>query len=126
MTTENLEARKHFKELHSAAELIDDDIKCDVVEIHGVEAIFALVEWHNLQIRNKHPDGKFDSAGRFYADCGERHECCDYICPPSRSFPYSEMAHCRSLLHVSTAHGTTPEDVKNAALAVIRVPPLSG
>lgn len=61
----------------------------------------AAREYIARQNRNSHPDGTFDRAGRFYPADDERRPCCAGIRPPSRAYPYSEMTHCRSALHVA-------------------------
>ena len=53
--------------------------------------------------RHSHPDGEFDKAGRFTLT--ERHACCETIRAPSRSFPYPEMQHGRSVRHVAAEFG---------------------
>lgn len=52
-----------------------------------------------LKNRIINPDGHFDSAGRFYID--EDCSCCKYIARPTRSYPYGQMIHGRSLVHVA-------------------------
>ena len=58
----------------------------------------AIHEYQELKERKIHPDGKFDSKGRFYLS--EKFDCCHGIRVPSTSFPYSEMKHGRTLKHV--------------------------
>lgn len=50
--------------------------------------------------RRSHPPGTWDKAGRFYAE--ESCECCRGIRSPSRSYPFSEMVHARTALHVAS------------------------
>lgn len=49
--------------------------------------------------RHRHPPGKFDNAGRFYAS--ERCECCLSIKSPSRTHPFLQMVHARTMIHVA-------------------------
>lgn len=49
--------------------------------------------------RLRHPPGKFDNAGRFYAS--ERCECCLSIKSPSRTHPFLHMVHARTMIHVA-------------------------
>lgn len=49
--------------------------------------------------RQRHPPGKFDNAGRFYAS--ERCECCLSIKSPSRTHPFLQMVHARTMTHVA-------------------------
>jgi hypothetical protein len=51
--------------------------------------------------RRAHPDGKFDNAGRWEPSESEKCECCRGIRSPSRAYPYSMVAHCRSRKHVA-------------------------
>ncbi len=60
-------------------------------------------EAFNRKHRLSHPPGDFDKAGRFILH--ERGGCCDMIRAPSRSRPYPEMEHGRSLTHVAHLHG---------------------
>ena len=53
--------------------------------------------------RQRHPPGKFDNAGRFYAS--ERCECCLSIRSPSRAHPFLQMVHARTMLHVAQVFG---------------------
>jgi hypothetical protein len=50
--------------------------------------------------RRSHPPGYFDKAGRFFLT--ERCECCAEIKTPSRTWPYPEMNHGRTLVHVAS------------------------
>lgn len=66
--------------------------------------------WHNVACataeaiarreRRSHPPGYFDKAGRFFLT--ERCECCAEIKTPSRTWPYLEMKHGRTLVHVAS------------------------
>lgn len=48
--------------------------------------------YQKLQSRAIHPSGHFDSAGRWYSDYPNLIN----VRTPSRSYPYSEMAACRT------------------------------
>lgn len=63
--------------------------------------------------RMVHPDGEFDSGGRFYLS--EYCECCSTIRTPSRRFPYSEMVHARTAIHCAHLLDVSPTDVRRAA-----------
>lgn len=67
--------------------------------------MMAAVEYVSRSNRKKHPVGSFDSKGRFYIANSERCECCHNIRSPSKSYPYSEMVHARSAIHVSSMFG---------------------
>ena len=51
--------------------------------------------------RSENPSGHFDSGGRWYPDLQEKCIFCNGIRPPSRSFPYSLLTHCRSMTHIA-------------------------
>ena len=65
--------------------------------------IEAGTEAWQRRMRHSHPDGAFDTAGRF--TLSERHPCCEAIRAPSRSYPYPEMVHGRSVPHVAAEFG---------------------
>ena len=50
--------------------------------------------------RIAHPDGTFDSGGRWYPSEWEVCECCQNVRTPSRSYPYSQLVHCRTKKHI--------------------------
>lgn len=62
--------------------------------------------------RQTHPPGRFDSAGRFWAD--EHFNCCAGLRSPSRAYPYPQMTHCRSLDHVAHLHNAHRARVRAA------------
>lgn len=71
------------------------------------------------QYRTVHPDGEFDSGGRWYPDDAEWQPCCAYVRSPSRAWPYSKMVHCRTAEHVASLTDTDAALVaKVARLAV--------
>lgn len=65
--------------------------------------VAAAKEAIALRDRVKNPDGKFDSQGRFYL--AHKCRCCEEIRSPSRSYPFSEMVHGRTVKHVANAMG---------------------
>lgn len=64
------------------------------------------------QDRAEHPAGRFDRAGRFWAD--EQCSCCAGIRTPSRAWPYSQMAHCRTLRHIAQLTSTSETELRRA------------
>lgn len=62
--------------------------------------------------RQTHPPGRFDSAGRFWAE--EHFPCCAGLRSPSRAYPYPQMTHCRSLDHVAHLHNAHRARVRAA------------
>lgn len=75
----------------------------------------AAREYIARRDRHTHPDGDFDSAGRWYPAESEACACCDSVRSPSRSWPYSLLVHCRSLAHVAALHGVEPLALRRAA-----------
>lgn len=68
------------------------------------KSIFAAAdEYIKLRDRVAHPVGEFDKQGRF--SLTTRCECCVGIRSPSKRYPYSQMTHGRSFVHVATAAG---------------------
>ena len=53
--------------------------------------------YQELKERNIHPSGRFDNAGRFYAE----HQDLISVREPSRRFPFSQMAACRTKKYVT-------------------------
>lgn len=83
---------------------IDDAFNATASLVTPAADIFTRVmdcarEYISRRERHSHPAGGFDSAGRF--SLKERHECCEGIRSPSRAYPFSEMLHGRSLIHVA-------------------------
>lgn len=62
----------------------------------------AVVEYRARKDRKIHPGGTFDSAGRFFI--AEGCSCCEDIARPTRSHPYGQMNHGRTLGHVAHLH----------------------
>ena len=72
----------------------------------------AVAMFVGRQDRVLHPDGRFDSGGRWFPRDNEHRECCDVIRSPSRSYPWSYMVHCRTAVHVATLHGVDVRDIR--------------
>jgi hypothetical protein len=77
----------------------------------------ALEQFRARRARTEHPDGSFDSAGRWYPDAPERRACCKSVRGPSRSHPYSYMIHCRTANHVAALHAVSASELRAAARA---------
>jgi hypothetical protein len=74
------------------------------------------------QRRAVHPQGQFDSAGRWYPYAKTEHRrCCDQIRSPSRRWPYSLMLHCRTAKHVARLFSVPEKDVRRAAKAFTKL-----
>lgn len=65
----------------------------------ALSVLAAAEHYIKLRDRDMHPAGNVDSAGRFFLD--RRYECCRGIRSPSRNYPFSEMVHARTVLHVA-------------------------
>lgn len=66
--------------------------------------------------RRVHPEGEFDSGGRWYPDqWTEKRDCCRTIRGPSRSWPYSYLVHCRTIKHIAWLYGASTSRVRKAA-----------
>ena len=61
----------------------------------------------DLQSRKAHPDGRCDNGGRWYPN--SQFDCCKGIREPSRAYPWSMMAHCRTVDHVAHQHKIDPK-----------------
>lgn len=75
----------------------------------------ALQTYLQRKARTAHPDGGFDSAGRWYPSASEKCSNCDSMRSPSRNYPYSLMTHCRSAEHVAELFGVDALELKRAA-----------
>ena len=73
----------------------------------------AAVRQLALKNRGLHPDGRFDNAGRFYLD--SKCACCSGIRAPSGAYPYSQMIHGRSAVHVANSFGVDVRDLRAIA-----------
>ena len=77
---------------------------------YNTHLLIAKDEYLKRKRREAHPEGHFDKGGRFYSE--EKCICCEGIRRPSRSFPYSEMTHCRTIKHVAYLFNVLPRDLK--------------
>ena len=77
----------------------------------------TVQELLDRQHRKTHPAGRFDSAGRFYID--PAYPCCAGLRTPSRSYPYPQMSHGRTLLHVATEFGYAPSVLRAAMTRIV-------
>ncbi len=73
----------------------------------------AAREYLDRQKRESHPEGSFDNAQRFWPSDEERRDCCDDIRPPSRTYPFSLIKHCRSAEHVANLFGVDVTDLRH-------------
>lgn len=64
----------------------------------------AAREYISRKNRDSDPDGYVDNGGRWYPDEEERCSYCSLISRPSRSYPYSILAHCRTADHIASKY----------------------
>lgn len=57
------------------------------------------------------PSGRRDNGGRWFPSPGEHRPCCDTIRRPSRAFPYTLLAHCRTARHIAQLYGVSRSEV---------------
>lgn len=84
----------------------------------------SAIDYYRLKNRHSNPNGEFDKQGRFYLH--PKYSCCEDIRCPSRSYPYSEMTHGRTILHTCHTHkiitdNMTEKEIKNVLLLVKRI-----
>ncbi|WP_210093726.1 hypothetical protein [Ruegeria sp. HKCCSP346] len=96
------------QELETAVESVYRNVSGDL----SSEVRSAALEYIKRKRRLSHPNGEFDGGQRFYLASQERRACCEGIRRPSRSYPYSEMAHGRSLRHVAELFDIDERDVR--------------
>ena len=61
----------------------------------------------DLHSHKSHPYGRCDNGGRWYPD--SQYDCCIGIREPSRAYPWSMVAHCRTVDHVAHQHKIEPQ-----------------
>jgi len=75
----------------------------------------AVKIYLNRKSRAEHPEGSFDSGGRWYPTKSEKCCNCDSIRSPSLRYPYSLMTHCRGVEHVAELCDVDSLELKRAA-----------
>lgn len=80
-----------------------DILKLDEAQFE--RAIAAIARYQRRQERTEHPEGEFDSGGRWYPSLRENHGVTQHIRPPSLTYPNSLMLACRSLRHCEAIEG---------------------
>lgn len=78
----------------------------------------AAIRYTELKERHRHPQGRFDNAGRWYPK--EQFSCCCGLRSPTKSYPYSLMIHCRTLKHICNEFNVEEKEVRY----VLKNPPL--
>ena len=101
------------------------EIKRLSLAISGPRIFKAALDYNALKNRKMNPAGEFDNGGRFHL--GRKCDCCRSIRSPSRAYPYSEMLHGRSSVHVATIHGVKDyaSEVKSYAKLMEKYPSLA-
>lgn len=72
----------------------------------------AIETYYSRQNRQKHPEGVFDNAGRWFPSKMEKCDCCYGLRLPSRAYPYSLMVHCRTITHISNLFDVDPAEMR--------------
>ncbi|WPB57376.1 hypothetical protein [Xylophilus sp. GOD-11R] len=81
-----------------------DRLNMALEKIHLDDTLLkAAIDFDNLQERRDHPPAKQDNGGRRYLT--QRVECCEDIRTPTRLFPFSQLLHGRTAIHVAHKHG---------------------
>ena len=76
----------------------------------------AATLYIDLNSRKIHPRGLSDSVGRWMPS--QELKCCKSIRTPSRSWPWSLLLHCRTLVHVAKDTGYELEILRAAVRRV--------
>ena len=81
-----------------------------------MESVKAAVEEYLRRLtRRSHPSGSFDRVGRF--TLAQQFDCCAGIRCPSRSWPWSQMTHGRTLRHVAQEFDVGEKALRKAVKA---------
>ena len=83
-------------------------------KLENTQLVKAALLYSRRQNRLDQPDGSFDRSGRWYPSEEERQVCCSGIRTPSRAFPYSLNAHCRSIEHIAHLTGVDKKELRKA------------
>ena len=75
----------------------------------------AITEYLLRKDRRSHPDGTFDSAGRWFPATEESCACCNGLRSPSKVYPYSLMVHCRTANHIAMRYGVEASEIRRGA-----------
>lgn len=105
-------------------EAFSEESLAELKSLHGEPAAKAAIEHIERQKRTSHPEGEFDSQGRFYIS--EELECCKNVRRPSASHPFSLMVHGRTLPHCSQIFGADFEAAKQALQSIKRIAKAKG
>jgi hypothetical protein len=76
----------------------------------------AAQRYLDLQARTAHPVGRADKGGRWYPK--KTQPCCVGIRSPSRAWPWSLMAHCRTAQHVAYDTGYNVAVLRQAIIRI--------
>lgn len=75
----------------------------------SIESAIRMV-FNGRKLRESHPDGTFDRAGRWYPSDDENADgFTSTVRGPSRAFPYSYMKAARTLRHVKALAAVRPD-----------------
>jgi len=90
------------------------------LKIINSTVIKAVEEYLNRKSRKAHPNGNFDNARRWYPDDKEACEECGTVRQPSRSYPFSIMTHCRSIVHIAKKYQVDASILRKISGQVLR------
>jgi hypothetical protein len=63
----------------------------------------AVAHYLDMDDRKARPEGTFDNANRFYLKT--TFKCCEGLREPSRAYPWSQMVHAKTAIHVAHQFG---------------------
>ena len=85
------------------------------------DEILKIVRIADIYFRRKNreasPSGRWDGKKWFPTE-RERQPCCEEVRRPTRSFPYSLLAHCKTIKHLAALHSV---DEKRLRLYINRI-----
>lgn len=84
----------------------------------------AAVHYLDLEDGKERPEGTFDNANRFYVKT--TFACCEGLREPSRAYPWSQMAHAKTAIHVAHKFGIADQakQIRTYAKWMRKYPPL--
>lgn len=85
--------------------------------VENLNLDMAVKCYIDRKARTAHPEGSFDSAGRWCPSKKEECIFCGLIRPPSRGFPYSVLTHCRTIEHIAQLFDVGGSELRKAVNA---------
>lgn len=75
----------------------------------------AVAEYRARREHSSRARGRFDNAGRFHTADVERCACCRAVRAPSRRWPWSELSHGSTAVHVAAVYGVDVKALRAAS-----------